>query len=268
MTTRPTLQIRTSPHLKQGGDTRSIMRNVVFALLPPSLFGVYCYGLSGFLMLTVTTGVCMLTEWSLGQLSGRPSTLGDWSAVITGLLLGLTLPPSLPLWMAALGAFMAMVLGKILFGGLGENLLNPALVGRAFLMAAFPASLTTWATPFLENRFTSVPPSLLTWPFLQPSYDAISGATPLGAMKFSGTATQLSDAILGFTSGSIGESSAALILLGGLYLAFRRMLNWRIPFAILLSTVIFSGALRLWQPETYATPIHHLFSGGLMLGAF
>lgn len=262
------LQIRTSPHLKGPAHTVSIMRNVVLALLPATLFGAYCYGLAGFLVPATATASCLISEWAMCRLSNKPSTLGDWSAVVTGLLLGLTLPPSLPLWMAALGGFMAIVLGKILFGGLGENLLNPALVGRAFLMAAFPASLTTWAEPFLNERFTSAPASLLTFPFLQPAYDALSGATPLGAMKFAGESTSTWDAVLGFTSGSIGESSALLIILGGLYLAFRGMLNWRIPLAVLLSTVLFSGALHLWRPETYADPVHHLFTGGLMLGAF
>lgn len=264
----PILQIKTSPHITLGADTPAIMRNVVFALLPATAFGVYVYGLTGFLVPAVTTLACLGTEWGVCRISGKSSSLGDWSAVITGLLLGLTLPPALPLWMAALGGFMAIVLGKVLFGGLGENLLNPALVGRAFLMAAFPASLTTWATPFLANRFSSMPSSLITPPFLQPTYDAVSGATPLGAWKFAGETTSALDSILGFTSGSIGESSALLIILGGLYLGFRGMLNWRIPLGVLASTALFSGILFIWRPETYASPIHHLFTGGLMLGAF
>ena len=262
------LEIRSSPHIKSPMDTITIMRNVVWALLPIVLFSIYCFGLSAALLILVTVGACVLAEWTVCFFAGGRNTLGDWSAVITGLLLGLTLPPCLPLWMAALGGFCAIWLGKTLFGGLGANPLNPALVGRAFLMAAFPASLTTWSMPLSTDRFTQLLPSLITPPLLQPNYDGISGATPLGMMKFGGEATPISDLLLGFTGGSLGETSAILILLAGLYLAWRGMLNWRIPTSILLTVFLTSGILYLIEPEQFPGPVFQLFAGGLFLGAF
>ena len=181
--------LRSSPHLKQAVTVAQIMRNVVFALIPVCAWSVYAFGLSVLLLLVTTTLTCMLTEALFCRFAGRASSLGDWSIVITGLLLALTLPPGFPLWMAAVAAFVAVGLGKALFGGLGYNVMNPALVGRAFVQAAFPVAITTWSPPFLPGRFTEVIPSTLTVPFTIPlsieawleqkTIDAFTGATPL-----------------------------------------------------------------------------------------
>jgi len=262
-----TLEIRTSPHIISGYSVDTIMFNVVVCLLPLAGFAVYAFGLAGLLTLTVAVGSCALTEHLICKATGKTSTVGDWSVVITGLLYGLTLPPSLPLWMTAVGGFIAVGLGKALFGGLGYNAFNPALVGRAVLQAAFPVALTTWIPGFTAGRFTSLPSSTFTLPFTEPIYDALTTATPLALWKFDRQLTEVGDLAMGFVSGSAGETSSVLILLGGIYLAARNMLNWRIPVSIFATVAAFGGILHLANPENYASPIFMLFSGGLMLGA-
>ncbi|MBI1352877.1 MAG: RnfABCDGE type electron transport complex subunit D [Acidobacteria bacterium] len=266
MTVAKTLEIRTSPHIVSGYGVDSIMFNVVLALLPAAAFAAYAFGLTALLTLAVAVASCAAAERWVSRRQGR-STLGDWSIVITGLLFGLTLPPSLPLWMVALGGVIATLLGKAIFGGLGQNPFNPALVGRAFLQAAFPASMTTWAPAFAEGRFGSLASSSLAFPFAKPAYDAVSAATPLARWKFDGVLTPAGDLAFGLTGGSAGETSAVLILLGGAYLIARNMMSWRIPAGLLLAVVIVSGAAHAWDPSRYAPPQFMLFSGGLMLGA-
>jgi len=263
-----TLEIRTSPHILSGHRVDTIMFNVVLALLPTTIFAVYAFGLAGALTLAVATASCVATEFVLSRLSRKKSTLGDWSVTITGLLYGLTLPPGLPLWMTAVGGFIAVALGKALFGGLGQNAFNPALVGRAVLQAAFPVAMTSWIPGFTAERFAALPPSTLTPPFSQPSYpDVWTMATPLSQWKFDHALTESGDLALGFIGGSTGETSSLLILIGGFYLIARNMMNWRIPTAIFATVAVFSGALHLADPERYASPLFMLFSGGLMLGA-
>jgi electron transport complex protein RnfD len=262
-----TLEIRTSPHILSGYSVDTIMFNVVLALLPITAFAVFAFGLAALLTLSMALASCILTEHLICRASGKPSTVGDWSVTITGLLYGLTLPPSLPLWMVAVGGVICVAMGKAMFGGLGYNTFNPALVGRAVIQAAFPVALTTWIPSFGAGRFSSLPSSTLTLPFTEPTVDAITSATPLALWKFSQEATATGDLALGFTSGSVGETSSVLILLGGIYLIARNMMNWRIPVAIFAAVAVLSGALHLVDPARYASPVFMLFSGGLMLGA-
>jgi len=263
-----TLRISSSPHLKRRTTTDAIMRNVVWAMLPVAAFAVYSFGLGTLMLLMTTTVACVLTEHVLCRLSGQESTISDWSALVTGLLLGLTLPPIFPLWMAFVGSVIAIGLGKFIFGGLGYNVFNPALVGRAVLQAAFPAAITTWYPAFTANRFTEVAASTLALPFMRPpAVDVITGATPLSAFKFEGVRTETTDLALGLISGSTGETCAVLIILGGIYLVARKMMNWRIPVAVLGSAFALSGLFYLIDPGTYPHPVFMLFSGGLMLGA-
>jgi electron transport complex protein RnfD len=262
-----TLNIDTSPHIRSGTSVDVIMRNVVYALVPVCVFAVYVFGLAALVTLAGATISCVLTEHLLCRATGRPSAVGDWSVTITGILYGLTLPPGLALWMVVLGGVVGVGLGKFLFGGLGYNAFNPALVGRAFLQAAFPVAMTTWYEPILENRFTTLPSSVLTLPFATPVYDAISGATPLSAMKFDGNIAASTDLLMGITSGSTGETSALLIFLGGVYLIARNMMNWRIPAGIFVAVIVLSGAMHLVDAGAYPSPVFMLFAGGLMLGA-
>ena len=262
-----TLEIRTSPHVLSGNSVDSIMFNVVLALLPATAFSVFAFGLSALLTLSTAVVSCVLTEHWICRATGKPSTIGDWSVTITGLLYGLILPPALPLWMVAVGGVIAVALGKAAFGGLGYNTFNPALVGRAVLQAAFPVAMTTWTPAFTPGRFASVPSSTATIPLTEPVVDAVTSATPLALWKFGGEATPTVDLALGLISGSAGETSSLLILLGGLYLISRNMMNWRIPAAILAAVIVLSGALHFLDPARYATPGFMVFSGGLMLGA-
>jgi electron transport complex protein RnfD len=169
--------------------------------------------------------------------------------------------------MVAVGGLICVAMGKALFGGLGYNTFNPALVGRAVLQAAFPVAMTTWIPGFMAGRFSSLPSSTLTLPLTEPAVDAITSATPLALWKFSHEATPISELSMGFVSGSAGETSSVLILLGGLYLIARNMMNWRIPVSIFATVIALSGALHLTDPGRYASPMFMLFSGGLMLGA-
>jgi len=265
---KKTLHIESSPHIHAGGgNVETIMRNVVYALIPTALFAVVAFGLSALLVIVVAILSCVITERVLCFLSKQNNTVNDWSIIITGLIYGLTLPPGLALWMVFVGAVFAVAIGKFIFGGLGYNPFNPALVGRAFLQAAFPSSMTNWSPAFSDDRFTSLPSSILTLPLASPVYDQLSSATPLAAHKFDNIDTAPMDLLLGLSSGSTGETCAILILAGGLYLIARNMMNWRIPVGILLTVFVLSSLFHGLEPDKYPGAWFMLFSGGLMLGA-
>lgn len=273
------VQLKTSPHLRGMMSVDRIMRHVVYALVPVSIFSVLQFGLSALALIVTCILVCVGTEHMFCRRTQRRSTVSDWSAVITGVLMALVLPPGFPLWMAAVASFVAIAVGKLFFGGLGYNVFNPALVGRAFAQAAFTVPITTWTPGMAHRRFLEFIPTTLTPPFLKPDFaafnvwvdslkiDGYSGATPLAMMKFDHVEVDTLKLFLGTLASSAGESSALLILLGGLYLAYRKMLNWRIPVAVLGSAFIFSGIFYLQDPAIYPTPFFTLVSGGLMLGA-
>ncbi len=270
------IELRASPHVKRGIGVERIMFNVVLALLPIALFSIWQYGLSALALLATVTLSCLVTERLFNRLGGQASTLADWSATITGLLLALTLPPAFPLWMGAVAGFVAIGLGKALFGGLGGNVLNPALVGRAFVQAAFPVSISTWAPAYAGQRFSEFIPSTFTLPLMTPpdigpwarhALDGFTGATPLARWKFETYFTPAQDFLTGAASASAGETSAILILLCGGYLAARRFLDWRIPLAVLGAAALTAWAFQLYDPARYPGPLFVLLSGGLMLGA-
>jgi electron transport complex protein RnfD len=228
-------------------------------------------------VLVASIAGAIAAEWLFRPLGARSRQAGprhagdnsllDGSGLLTGLLLGLTLPPGLPLWMAFLGGFIGICLGKVIWGGLGHNLFNPALLGRAFLLATFPIAMTTWNAPVDDAGFFSVYSSNLALPFMQASVDGTTAATPLGLMKFQQEATPLMQLVYGNVGGSLGETSGLLLLLGGIYLFIRRDLDWRIPVSILLTAVVFSAVLGLFDAERFPTPLFSVFSGGLLLGA-
>lgn len=263
----PRLLVRPAPLLKQPLTTSKAMSDVVLALAPATLAGIWFFGLGALLVLAASIAGAMLTEWAFSPAAERRSRMLDGSGLITGLLLGLSLPPALPLWMAFLGGVVSIGLGKLIWGGLGYNLFNPALVGRAFLLATFPVAMTTWKVQTGPADFFDVPTSILALPFLQATYDGMSAATPLGLMKFEGESTVLWDLAIGNTSGCIGETSGLLLILGGIYLLLRRDLDWRIPVSILLSVAAFSLILFLIDSDRFPGPLFSLFSGGLLLGA-
>jgi electron transport complex protein RnfD len=254
--------ITASPHLGARDATPTIMWSVVASLVPVVGVAVYYFGPSAVLVITAATAGAVLTELVFGS----KGALNDGSAAITGLLLGLTLPPGLPMWMAFLGGVFGIGFGKLIFGGLGQNIFNPALLGRAFLQAAFPVAITTW--PALGGDWWTLRGDNLAFPFMSPSFpDALTGATPLGLMKFDQVATGHTDLIMGSIGGSLGETSGIVILVCGIYLALRNYLNWRIPVSILITVAVLSGLLHLLAPARYPDAVFMLFSGGLLLGA-
>ncbi len=270
----PKVLLRTSPHLRVSPPVNVIMRNVVYALLPVCAFAIFQFGISVLALIVVCAGSCVLTEHVVCKISGRESSIHDWSAVITGILLALCLPPGFPLWMAVVASFAGIGLGKMFFGGLGFNVMNPALLGRAFAQASFTVPITTWTPSQAVGRFTEFIPSSLTIPFLKPeplkdwiaqvATDGFSGATPLADYS---SVSSTFDLFMGFSPGSAGETSALLILLCGLYLVVRKMMDWKITASILITAAAVSGIFYMINPEIYPTPIFTLCSGGLMLGA-
>jgi len=263
----PDLLLFPAPLLQQGMTTPKAMRDVLYALAPATLASLWFFGLSAVLILGACIIGAVLAEWLFADRSARTESLRDASGILTGLFLGLTLPPGLPLWMAFLGGFVAISLGKVIWGGLGHNLFNPALLGRAFLLATFPIAMTTWVPTTGDSGFFSIYPGNLALPFMQAQIDGVTSATPLGMMKFDQVVTPLADLAFGNVSGSLGETSGLLLLLGGIYLWMRRDLDWRIPVSILLTVLIFSAALGLFDAERFPTPLFSVFSGGLLLGA-
>ena len=261
------LRLAAAPHLHGGNAVRRLTLHTVVALLPATVFAVALFGLAALATLVVAILSCILAE----RLCAPRSTLGDGSALLTGLLLGLSLPPALPLWMVAVGGAVAMLVGKRLFGGLGGLVFHPALVGRVFLQAAFPVAMAQgWLAPFASGRASQLPGTSLAAPFMAPeaAYDGLSGATPLATARLGDGATPLADLWMGTVAGSVGETSAVLLLLGGLYLVAVRAADWRIPTALLASVAVLSGALHEFDPTRYPGVLAALGSGGLMLGAW
>jgi len=259
------LHLHAAPFLQHATTTPRVMLDVVYALVPVILASLWWFGLSALLVLLASSAGAVLTEWLFSPPHRRGASLRDGSAILTGLLVGLTLPPGMPLWMASVGGVASIGLGKLVWGGLGNNLFNPALVGRAFLQAAFPSAITTW-TPCCGDFF-SLPPGTLAFPFMHAGIDAVTSATPLGLMKFQQQATPYSDLLIGNVAGSLGETSGMMILLGGVYLVLRRSIDWRIPAAIVLSAVLVSGVLFLLNATRFPDPAFMILSGSLLFGA-
>ena len=277
MANQPKIDIRTSPFIRKAPSVAEIMCHVVYALLPIAAYAVWQFGISALALMIITVLSCIATEHLFCKLSDKKTTIGDASAIITGLLLAMTLPPGFPLWMGAVAGFTAIAMGKTLFGGIGFNVFNPALVGRAFIQAAFPVSITTWTPALVSNRFVEFIPSTLALPFMKPAttadwtaqvtVDSFTGATPLALMKFQGIMTNSVDLFFGLTAGSTGETSTLLILICGAYLIFKKMLDWRIPAAVIFGTVISAELFYFLDPTKYPSPTFMVLSGGLMFAA-
>ena len=254
------LIVTASPHIRSQDSVPRIMWHVVASLAPVVVSAAWFFGVSALLQVATAVAVALLTE----RATGKGGAIADGSATITGLLLGLSLPAGFPLWMTALGAAFAIVFGKQIWGGLGQNVFNPALVGRAFLQAAFPVAITTWPSP--GGTFFTRHGDLFAFPLTHPLPHAVTSATPLGLLKFEGTGTALTELVLGTTGGSLGETAALVIVAGGIYLAWRGYLNWRIPVSVMVTVLALSAILHL-ADATKPDALFMLFSGGLMLGA-
>ncbi|MFW5925630.1 MAG: RnfABCDGE type electron transport complex subunit D [Myxococcota bacterium] len=259
------LKISTAPFLHEGMTTRRVMYEVLFALLPVVIAAVYFFGLTALLTILSASLGAMITERVTSRDTSGLGTLADGSALITGVLLALTLPPSFPLWMSFLGGVVSIGLGKSIWGGLGQNLFNPALVGRAFLQAAFPTAITTWTSP--QQGLWSLDASNLAMPLMKGEVDGVTSATPLGLAKFEGELTPLEPLLFGNTSGSLGETSALVLLVVGAWLAARRIFDWRLVVSTLGTVAAFSALLHAIDPQAYPGALFMLTSGGLLFAA-
>lgn len=250
--------LSSSPHSFTPVSTSRMMLSVIIALIPAAGYGVYLYGLSALALILVSVASAVAAEYVFRMAIKAHTTIGDFSAVITGLLLALILPPATPLWMAALGAVFAIVVAKEFFGGLGANPFNPALIGRAFLLMSFPAAITTWSMPngltlAADAMSTATPLALVKQGASLADVAAYFGASDLGGL--------LRQLFMGYRSGSLGESSILLIALGGLFLVGIGVVQWIVPAAVLGSAFLFSWILGM-------NPLFTVLTGGLVFGAF
>lgn len=234
------LIVSSSPHLHSANSVATTMRDVVIALIPALIGAVYFFGTAAVTVILTCVISAMLSEALAQKIMHREVTVSDGSAAVTGLLLAFCLPATLPWWIAAIGSAVAIIIGKQFFGGLGCNIFNPALIGRAFLVASWPVAMTAWVAPL----------------------DGVTTATPLGILKegLGAELPSLGQLFMGNVAGSLGETSALALIVGGIYLLYKGHIDWRIPFSYLGTVFILTAVIG-------ADPLFHLLSGGLMLGA-
>lgn len=245
-----------SPHVHADVSTRSLMRDVVIALAPAALVSILFYGWSELLVLAVSVASCVLLEWAITKwLLKRPSTISDLSAVVTGILLALNLPVTTPWWVVMIGAIFAIGVVKMTFGGIGQNLFNPAIAGRVFLLISFPTYMTDWTVPqgFIHST-DAVSGATLLGKYAEGGVDALAGTDYLQTMFFN-------------IGGSAGEISTVALLLGFIYLLCRRVVKPWIPLSIFATVFVISGIFWLVNPATYTDPVFNLLTGGVVLGA-
>lgn len=248
------LYVSPSPHIHGGDSISKNMYGVLIALVPAFLVSLYCFGLGALIVTAAAVVFCVLFEYLIQKfLMKKEPTICDGSAILTGVLLAFNVPSNLPIWIIAIGSLAAIGIGKMSFGGLGNNIFNPALTGRIFLLISFPAQMTTWPEVGQLTAYA----------------DATTGATVLsllneGALDKMPT---LCDMFLGKMGGSLGEVSALALLLGMVYMLWKKIITWHIPVSIFASVFVFTGIMHLVNPAQYASPLVHLLSGGLMLGA-
>ena len=247
-----TLIISSSPHFHTHDSVPKIMWSVVAALVPATVMAIYYFGMGALIMIGSCVAAALVTEIIMNKMKGEGLTINDGSAAITGLLLALTLPPSLPISAGVIGSVFSISIGKQIFGGLGYNIFNPALLGRAFLQANFPVAMTTWTYPNTQNYA---------------QIDAVTAATPLAQFKFDKIVANYGDLISGNIGGSLGETSALAVLIGGIFLLIMKYADWRIPVSYLGTVFMLGGLFWFFSPGNYPDPVFHLLSGGLMLGA-
>jgi electron transport complex protein RnfD len=237
-----------TPHVRSKESIQSIMRDVLIALVPASVMGIYYFGMRALILMVAAIVSAVFFEWLYEKLLKKPVTISDLSAVVTGLLLAMNMPASAPIWVAVVGSAFAIIFAKQLFGGLGQNFINPALAGRAFLLASYPTEMTSWTS---AGNFGA---------------DAVAVATPLAQLKAGVTPdASFADVLVGNIGGCIGETCAIALIIGGIYLIVKHVINWKVP-VIYIATVFILTALI--GRKGIRVPAYEIFAGGLMLGAF
>ena len=261
---------KSSPHFKSEETVSGIMYRVILSLVPACLVGIYIFGLSAFKVMFLAVAASMLFEAGFQYINKIKITVTDGSAALTGLLLAMNMPSNAPWWLVIIGSFIAIIISKQFFGGLGNNPFNPALVARVFLLISWPVQMTSW--PKLSPLFGFSNPC-------SNGVDACTSATPLGMWKeeiMMGRAAdaasivkiQIMDPFIGFVGGSLGEISVIALILGAAYLFYKGYISWHIPITFIGTVFIATGLFWLISPETYLNPFIHVFTGGLILGAF
>ena len=251
------LTLSPSPHIHSGDSVRRRMLHVIIALIPAYVVSLYYFGFGALCVSLISILSCLLFEFLIQRFIIKgTNTLGNLSAVVTGLILALNLPSNLPWWIVIIGAAVAIGIGKMTFGGLGNNPFNPAIVGRIFLLISFPAQMTTWPAPVRMNTDFNY-------------FDATTAATPLSIIKEGGASELPSflQMLYGEMGGSMGEVSVIALLIGFVYLLATKTISWHIPVSILATVALFTGIMWLYDPIIYASPLIHLFTGGLLLGS-
>ena len=262
------LTVASSPHVASPIDTQNLMRDVLIALVPALVMGVVFFGPRALVATLISVVACEFFEWAYRKLMHKSMANKDLSAAVTGVLLAFVCAPTLPYWMLILGDFFAIVVVKQLFGGLGQNFMNPALGGRAFLMLCYPVAMTTWVVPGIgADKWAG----LLSGEVTMAGADIVTGATPLSADFMHGgllPEASLLDAFVGNVGGCIGETSALMLLLGGLYLIWRGVIRVRIPVAYIATVAILTFLFPMGGNDRFTWMLYQLCTGGLMLGAF
>ena len=251
-----------SPHIRAAENTRSIMLDVIVAMMPALLFAIWQFGFRALLLTAVSVVGCVFFEWLYRTLMKKPQSVNDLSAVVTGILLAFVSPVTIPYWMILIGDFFAIIVVKQLFGGIGKNFINPALAGRAALVASYAGPMTTW-----------IDPAANTAPVIGSTADIITAATPLAYMKqgqFAELTAQydLTDMLLGKIGGSMGEVSALLLILGGLYLIWRKVISWHTPVAYIATVAVLTFLFPQGDASNVQWMLYSVLGGGVMLGAF
>ena len=262
------ITVSCSPHISKHMSTRSIMIDVIIALAPAMLAACYYFRNRAVIILATCIVSALVTEWGCNLLRKKPNSLGDFSAVVTAIILALSLPPAIPFWVAIIGSVFAIAIGKMVFGGLGANIFNPAMVARAFLTASFGAMMTTFSVP--------APIDLAMPKISAVNTTAVTQATPLAWSKqtvkkqsdISIVNEQLKATITGNVGGCLGETSTIALLIGGLYLLIRKTINYLIPVSVIASAVLFALIFYWIDPQIYMSPLMHLTTGGMLLCAF
>lgn len=256
------LIVSSSPHIRSKESVNSIMRDVVLALTPATVWGIYKFGVNAFMVVAIAILAAMATEAAVQKLRGVPVTVNDWSAVLTGLLLAMNIPASAPWWIPVIGSIFAIAVVKQAFGGLGHNFMNPALAARAMLMASWPVRMTAWTKPNMPAVGADAVSTATPLAMLKDSYGFdVSAAVTSSSMQ----APSMMDVLLGNVAGCIGEVSAVLLILGGLYLMYKKVITWRIPTIYIGTVAVLTFILGGFDPTLV---MYHIFAGGLMLGAF
>ncbi len=260
------LLISPSPHVHSGDSIEKNMYGVLIALIPAFICSAVFFGTGVFVVTLTSVVACLAFEFLIQKyLLKRQPTIFDGSALLTGVLLAFNMPSNLPVWIIVIGALVAIGIGKMTFGGLGCNIFNPALVGRVFLLISFPVQMTTWPRPlgfagsYVDASTGATPLAILK--------EAVKSGTPISQIMSTGEIPGYREMVLGNMGGSLGEVAALALLVGFVYMLLRKIISWHIPVAIFATVFVFAGILHVCNPEQYASPIFHLLSGGLVLGA-